>query len=110
MANDRCVSLRVTEEQFDMLQKEAKARKVTVSTLVRELLFPSVNADAFQSFKNEVFSANKEMMTLLMELTKHVRFSSSVSANLFSYQRPEAVDKLQKIHDGIFNEVVAAHE
>ena len=45
-----------------------------------------------------------------MELTKHVRFSSSVSANLFSYQRPEAVDKLQKIHDGIFNEVVAAHE
>ena len=102
MANDRTVSLRITEEQFNILQKEAKARRLTVSNLLRELIFPSVSADAFHIFKSEIFAANKEMMSLLLELTKHVRFSSSVSANLFTYQRPEAVDKLQKIHEGIF--------
>lgn len=110
MANDRCVSIRVTEEQYEILRKEAKVRKVTVSMLVRELLFPSVSADDFHKFKSEIFSANKEMMALLLELTKHVRFSSSVSANLFTCQRPEAVDKLRTIHDGIFNEAVTEHE
>ncbi len=110
MANDRTVSLRITEKQFDILQKEAKARNLTVSNLLRELIFPSVNSDAFQEFKSEMFTANKEMMAVLTELTKQVRFSSSVSANLFSYQRPDAVDKLRKIHEGIFNEVVTVHE
>ncbi len=111
MANDRTVSLRVTEEQFNMLQKEAKNRKLTVSNLLREVIFPSVDADAFQSFKNEVFSANQEMKSLLLELTKHVRFSESVAATLYSYERPGTAEiELQEIKDNIFNEVVNLYE
>lgn len=110
MANERTLSFRVTEEQFRMVAKEAKARKLTMSNFLRESLFPSVGSDAFQSFKADWLTTNQEMSALLVEMMKHVRFSSSVTANLFSQQKPEAVEKLQKIHDAIFNEDVTKHE
>ena len=110
MANEQTVSFRVTEEQFKILHKEAKVRKLTVSNLLRETIFPSVSSDAFQSFKNEWLMTNQEMSALLVEIMKHVRFSSSVTANLYSQQKPEAVEKLQKIHDAIFNEEEKRHE
>ena len=106
IANERTVSVRVTEEQFNILQKEAKARKLTVSNLLRETIFPSIGSDAFQSFKADWITTNQEMSALLVEMMKHVRFSSSVTANLFSQQKPEAVEKLQKIHDAIFGKEV----
>lgn len=110
MANERTISFRVTEEQFKIVAKEAKARKLTVSNFLRESLFPSVGSDAFQEFKSDWITTNQEMSVLLSEVLKHVRFSSSVTANLYSQQKPEAVDKLNKIYDAIFNGDVTKHE
>ena len=106
MANDRTLSFRVTEEEFKMVAKEAKARNLTMSNLLRESIFPSVTSDAFQSFKTEWITVNQEMSALLVEMMKHIRFSSSLMANLFSQQKPENAEKVKKIHDAIFGKDV----
>lgn len=102
--NLRCISVRVTEKQEQVLKKEAKARGMTLSLYLRERLFPTVDVDNFAEFKAEQTEVNAQICKLLYNLIREVKFSANVSAYFYKESRPGAENRIKKIHQLIFDQ------
>lgn len=99
-----CLSLRVTDQQRKILEKEAKAHGMKMSEYLRESLFSTIDADGFEVFKESQMQANEQIGKLLDYLIREAKFCATITALLYKENHPDGNDKLKRIHERIFDQ------
>lgn len=97
------VSIRFSDQEENILRKEAEIADITLTALVRNNLFSDVSRDEFHEFKILQITANQQMEHLLLELTRHIRLTENIMAMMYKQVNPEQGENMIQMIQNALN-------
>ena len=94
----RCINFSDGEEI--VLKKEAAKNGITVSALIRKMLFQEMSIDDFINFQNEQEEINRQLIELLKAIHTQSRIGTNITAKMYTTAFPDvARDEIKKVKD-----------
>ena len=91
----RCINFSDSEEI--LLKKEAEKNGITVSSLIRKMLFQELSIDDFADFKNEQTEFNRQFIELLRAIHTQSRIGTNITARMYTTAFPDIAKKEIKV-------------